>query len=66
VATEWQYVLSLGSQQGNRHVHWHLVAQPPALSYREQHLGLLPTSIQGVLPSMLNATRSWRSEFAPA
>jgi diadenosine tetraphosphate (Ap4A) HIT family hydrolase len=25
VETERLYVLSLGSQQGNRHVHWHLV-----------------------------------------
>ena len=50
VPTERLYVLSLGSQQGNRHVHWHVVAQPPGLAYREQQLGLLAKSIRGVLP----------------
>src|SRR6266481_976960 len=49
VPTERLYVLSLGSQQGNRHVHWHVVAQPPGLAYREQQLGLLAKSIRGVL-----------------
>jgi diadenosine tetraphosphate (Ap4A) HIT family hydrolase len=50
VPTERLYVLSLGSQQGNRHVHWHVVAQPPGLAYREQQLGLLAKSSRGVLP----------------
>ena len=50
VPTERLYVLSLGSQQGNRHVHWHVVAQPPGLAYREQQLELLAKSIRGVLP----------------
>jgi diadenosine tetraphosphate (Ap4A) HIT family hydrolase len=50
VPTERLYVLSLGSQQGNRHVHWHVVAQPPGLAYREQQCGLLEKSIRGVLP----------------
>ena len=50
VPTERLYVLSLDSQQGNRHVHWHIVAQPPGLAYPEQHLGLLAKSIRGVLP----------------
>jgi diadenosine tetraphosphate (Ap4A) HIT family hydrolase len=48
VPTERLYVLSLASQQGNRHVHWHVVA--PGLAYREQQLGLLAKSIRGVLP----------------
>lgn len=29
VETERVYVLSLGSQQGNRHVHWHVAPLPP-------------------------------------
>jgi diadenosine tetraphosphate (Ap4A) HIT family hydrolase len=29
VPTERLYVLSLGSQQGNRHVHWHVAPLPP-------------------------------------
>ena len=34
--TERAYVLSLGSQQGNRHVHWHVVPLPPGVPYEEQ------------------------------
>lgn len=30
VPTERLYLMSLGSQQGNRHVHWHIVPCPPA------------------------------------
>jgi diadenosine tetraphosphate (Ap4A) HIT family hydrolase len=38
VATERLYVLSLGSQQGNNHVHWHLVPLPPGIPFEEQQL----------------------------
>jgi diadenosine tetraphosphate (Ap4A) HIT family hydrolase len=41
VPTERLYVLSLGSQQGNRHVHWHLVPLPPGVPYDEQQLAVL-------------------------
>lgn len=50
LATERLYVLSLGSQQGNRHVHWHVVPLPPGVPYRDQQLALLAKSIRGVLP----------------
>jgi histidine triad (HIT) family protein len=33
---ERTYLLSLGSQQGNTHVHWHIAALPPGVPYREQ------------------------------
>ena len=33
---ERTYLLSLGSQQGNAHVHWHIAALPPGIPYREQ------------------------------
>jgi diadenosine tetraphosphate (Ap4A) HIT family hydrolase len=36
VETERLYVLSLGSQQGNRHVHWHLVPLPPGIPFEDQ------------------------------
>ena len=36
VETERLYVVSLGSQQGNRHVHWHLLPLPPGVPYGEQ------------------------------
>ncbi|MBI5565863.1 MAG: HIT family protein [Chloroflexi bacterium] len=41
VPTERMYILSLGSQQGNRHVHWHLVPLPPGVPYEEQQLAAL-------------------------
>jgi len=40
VVTERLYVLSLGSQRGNRHVHWHLVPLPPGVPYAEQQAAL--------------------------
>jgi len=34
VPTERLYVLSLGSQEGNRHIHWHLAPLPPGCRSR--------------------------------
>jgi diadenosine tetraphosphate (Ap4A) HIT family hydrolase len=42
------YLLSLGSQQANRHVHWHVVPCPPGLPFDRQQLALLDWS-DGVL-----------------
>ncbi len=41
VPVERVYILSLGSQQGNRHVHWHIAPLPPGVPYREQQLNTL-------------------------
>jgi hypothetical protein len=41
VETERLYVLSLGSRQGNRHVHWHLVPLPPGVPYEQQQRAAL-------------------------
>jgi len=41
VPCERLYILSLGSQQGNRHVHWHLAPLPPGVPYEEQQLAAL-------------------------
>ena len=41
VPTERLYVLSLGSQSGNRHVHWHVAPLPPGVPYEEQQLEAL-------------------------
>lgn len=41
VPTERLYVLSLGSQQANRHVHWHIVPLPPGLPLPEQQYAAL-------------------------
>ena len=39
--TERIYLLSLGSQQGNQHVHWHVAPLPPGVPYDEQQLAAL-------------------------
>jgi diadenosine tetraphosphate (Ap4A) HIT family hydrolase len=41
VAAERVYILSLGSQQGNRHVHWHVAPLPSGVPYRQQQLEAL-------------------------
>jgi diadenosine tetraphosphate (Ap4A) HIT family hydrolase len=43
------YVLSLGSRQGNSHVHWHLAPLPPGVPYEEQQLAALDWERTGVL-----------------
>jgi histidine triad (HIT) family protein/ATP adenylyltransferase len=48
VPTERLYVLSLGSQQGNAHVHWHVAALPPGVRYADQQFRALMAE-QGVL-----------------
>lgn len=45
VPTERLYVLSLGSAQGNRHVHWHLAPLPPGVPFEEQQLAALHTDL---------------------
>ena len=48
VPTERMYSLSLGSQQGNAHLHWHIAPLPPGVPYRQQQLRAL-TADCGVL-----------------
>ena len=36
VPTERLYLLSLGSHQGNSHVHWHIAPLPPGVPYQQQ------------------------------
>lgn len=48
VPTERLYVLSLGSQQANRHVHWHLAPLPPGVPYEDQQIAVFEAS-RGVL-----------------
>ena len=49
VPCERLYVLSLGSQQGNSHVHWHLFPLPPGVPYEEQQLAALDWNRTGIL-----------------
>jgi diadenosine tetraphosphate (Ap4A) HIT family hydrolase len=48
VPTERLYILTLGSQQGNRHVHWHLAPLPPGVPYEQQQTAALDHS-KGIL-----------------
>jgi diadenosine tetraphosphate (Ap4A) HIT family hydrolase len=43
------YVMSLGSQQGNRHVHWHVAPLPPGVAPEDQQLAALDVERAGFL-----------------
>lgn len=43
VPVERTYLLSLGSMQGNAHVHWHIAPLPPGVPYGEQQFHALMT-----------------------
>jgi diadenosine tetraphosphate (Ap4A) HIT family hydrolase len=43
------YILSLGSQQANTHVHWHVVPCPPGTPFEQQQLSLLNAEERGFL-----------------
>ena len=49
VPTERIYVASLGSQQGNAHVHWHVVALPPGVPFEDQQFRAMMPEVRGVL-----------------
>ncbi|MFJ2666272.1 hypothetical protein ACIO14_18165 [Nocardia fluminea] len=49
VEVERTYLLSLGSQQGNSHVHRHISPPPPGIPYHEQQFHALMAE-NGVLP----------------
>jgi diadenosine tetraphosphate (Ap4A) HIT family hydrolase len=41
VPTERMYLLSLGSQHGNAHLHWHVAPLPPGVPYHQQQFHAL-------------------------
>ncbi|MFG2649397.1 HIT family protein [Streptomyces sp. NPDC048436] len=45
---ERTYLYSLGSQEGNSHLHWHIAVLPPGVPYEEQQFHVLMTE-NGVL-----------------
>lgn len=49
VPSERTYLLSLGSQQGNAHVHWHIAPLPPGTPYEQQQFYAL-MSENGLIP----------------
>lgn len=49
VRAERVYVLSLGSDKGNAHVHWHVVPLPPGTPYEEQQFAAVMLETVGAL-----------------
>jgi diadenosine tetraphosphate (Ap4A) HIT family hydrolase len=49
VPSERTYLLSLGSQQGNTHLHWHVAPLPPGTPYEQQQYHAL-MSENGLIP----------------
>jgi diadenosine tetraphosphate (Ap4A) HIT family hydrolase len=49
VGAERMYVMTLGSNQGNAHVHWHVVPLPPGVPYEEQQFAALMLERAGAL-----------------
>lgn len=49
VPTERLYVMSLGSNQGNAHVHWHVAPLPPGVPYEEQQFAALMMETKGYI-----------------
>ena len=47
VETERLYILSLGSQQGNSHVHWHIAPLPYSIPFKQQQLAALGIQSSG-------------------
>lgn len=47
--TERMYSISLGSKQGNAHLHWHLAPLPPGVPYEQQQFHAVMAE-DGVLP----------------
>ena len=51
LATERLYVVSLGSQQGNRHVHWHVLPLPRH-DQRRRWVRTIAVGARGLMPSL--------------
>ena len=49
LSPERVYILSLGSQQANAHVHWHIVPCPSETPLEDQQLALLNAEERGIL-----------------
>ena len=49
VRAERMYVMTLGSKQGNSHVHWHVVPLPPGTPYEEQQFAAVMLETAGAL-----------------
>jgi len=63
VPTERLYLLSLGSQQGNSHVHWHLAPLPPGVPFEQQQFAALMTEKQGFIYQSLEERKELASQI---
>ena len=67
VETERIYILSLGSQQGNRHIHWHIAPLPHGIPFKQQQLAALSID-EGILeipePEMADLAERIRRKLA--
>lgn len=72
VPTERLYVLSLGSNQGNDHIHWHVAPLPPGTPYSEQQYHSLMLETSGYITmsdeehASLGHPQRSRHDLAPA
>lgn len=68
IKPERVYILSLGSQQGNQHVHWHIAPLPFGVPFDDQQLNALRFS-NGILniadEEMSNLANHLRAELIP-
>lgn len=67
VPTERMYSMSLGSQTGNAHLHWHLAPLPPGVPYERQqfHAVMAETGVLAVTnDSQAELARRIRSHLA--
>jgi len=60
------YILSLGSQQANRHVHWHVAPLPPGVPLEDQQFAALDAERAGVLAMDEAQMRTLASRIAEA
>lgn len=58
--------MSLGSQQGNRHVHWHVVPLPPGVPYEHQQFAALTLERTGYLAMSTEEKRALATEIGTA
>src|SRR3569833_11107 len=59
------YLLSLGSQQGNAHLHWHIAGLPPGVPYQQQQYHALMAE-NGVLTTTPEQAGDIASEIRAA
>lgn len=64
--TERLYVLSLGSKQGNAHLHWHLAPLPPGVPYEKQQYYALMMEPEGYLDVPAEEQRALAKRIAAA